>query len=482
MSQHAPEAETAASPNGQQSEGEPPGPGKTETPGPSAGQDPDEGPGRRAMLLGIAAGAIGGSIGQWALHDLEPARWVADQFGTKEVNVRVHGGDDSSTARANALQVWENTPTTIRARRAASYNSVGPNSDDQVGIIRNKLSAATPESDLVVLDPEFLPGLVEDHLVSILPDSAALTRRLEDQGCFAPLIARCRAQNSADAPLYALPVNADAPLLVIDLSLFPVADREQVHSQLWNLRKAGQPAEFWSRAQELTGLARSGRRILIQAGLYEGMTVSLVELIHAFGGDVKNDPTLRTQAGRDALERLKGTFPPDMFRVPTGDGDETDTLGTMREHGAAFARLWPSQVRQLLLDSAKAERGSEVYTSVPIPGGVLGGQVAAVAQESTARDAAVDLAIFLAGGQSQSQLFHVGGYVPTLRPNFFEATVQTQLAELPAVLSSAVQRPYIRRYGNWSSTFRERVREYLTGPPGDVETLITRHLQPFVSG
>ncbi|GLY13368.1 extracellular solute-binding protein [Kineosporia rhizophila] len=435
----------------------------------------------------MSAGAVGGGLVEWALHDLNPTRWIADRLASNDGTVLVHGGDDSNEARDNTLAVWSATPRAGRVGRVAHYFPVGSSSDDQAGIVRNKLSAAEPETDLVVIDPEHLPGLVEDRLVQALPDAPALTDMLRDEGCFAPLVARCRVGQGSRAPLYALPLNADAPLLVIDLTLFPPKERRSVVDRLVRLEQTAQAAEFWLTAQRFADASvgpMETRRILLQAGPYEGLTVSLVELIHAFGGDVRADPTLATPAGRAALNQLKQRFPTEqMFALPTGndEGDENGTLVAVQEHRAAFARLWPSQYRQLLTETVAEESGGRAYAAVRIPGGVLGGQVVALAHNATAPRAALEVATFLARGQGQSQLFHVGGYVPTLGPVFFENTVKAQLEGMPAALGTAVSRPSIRRYAPWSSAFREQVRLFLLGRPIDVETAITGNLKTFVT-
>lgn len=439
---------------------------------------------RRTLLFGLAAGALGGAGAEFAVHDLHPVGWIADRLNQQEGVVRMHGGDDSNQARANTLAVWNVTPATARAGRAAHYSSVGSSSNDQVDIVRNKLAAPYPETDLVVIDPEYLPGLVDDHLVAGLPDGDGLVRTLEDEGCFDSLVARCRTEDDPHAPLHALPLNADAPLLVIDLTLFPQMARTGMVGELQKLRNAGRPADFWLRVQTYVKTVIGppvSRRILVQTGPYEGMTVSLVELLNAFGADLMADPTLRTAAGRRALDTVRRQFPPAMFSLPAeGAGDETATLTAVRAHRAAFARLWPSQWLELVVGTAAEEGGAASYAAVPIPRGVLGGQVVAVARNSHARNAATDLATFLARGQSQSQLFHVGGYVPTLSPFFADSGVRAQLPGLASALNSAVQRPYIRRYGAWSTAFREQVRPYLLGQDVDVSTTITQVLRGFV--
>jgi len=440
---------------------------------------------RRAVLFGIAAGAVGGAGAEFAVHDLHPARWAAERLSRQDGGVQVRGGDDSNKARDNTLAVWNITPATVRAGRVAQYESVGPTSDQQISIIENRIAADPPQADLVVIDPEHLPGLVGDHLVAALPHSGALVRTLEDEGCFMSLVARCRTEEDPHAPLYALPLNADAPLLAIDLTLFAPADRSKVVKELRALQASGRPRDFWLRAQAWVSGVQGppqSRRILVQAARYEGMTVSLVELLDAFGGDVKADPTLETAAGRQALEAVRRQFPPTLFALPPdGQGDEGATLTAVQEHRAAFARLWPSQWRQLLAGIATEEGGTTPYAAVPIPGGVLGGQVVAVARNSRSRNAATDLAMYLARGQSQSQLFHVGGYVPTLSPFFAESGVRAELPGLASALNGAVQRPYIRRYRDWSGEFVDRVRPYLLGQDVDVGTGITQVLRQYVT-
>jgi ABC-type glycerol-3-phosphate transport system substrate-binding protein len=421
---------------------------------------------------------------------------------TSRTSVFVYGGDDSNDARTNALQIWMAMPDIHKAGVKAKYTPVGATSTDQITALQNLLQNSQGSSGgevLVVVDPEYLPGLVDMNLVR--PLSGDLTgKTLRGLGCFPGIIDRCTvterggqegkpAKDQKDQKLYAAPLNADAPMLVVNPSLLAAADV----AALPKLKGTSNPVEFWALAQAMAARGRgapSTRRIMIQAGDYEGMTVSLVELIAAFGGRIDNDPTLQKEETRNALQKVKSAFPPALFALPADDGDEDATSAAVQGNQVAFARLWPAQCHKLTTGVSRHESGASQYEVIPIPRGVLGGQVLALSAGSKDSKTATVLTQHLAQPLSQLQLFHGGGYVPTLRPIHVDAQVNAELKGLgqpaggdPSYLDRAALRPSLRKYFSWSQQFRTSVRAYLlsaSANPSDIESMITKPLRSFV--
>jgi hypothetical protein len=129
----------------------------------------------------------------------------------------------------------------------------------------------------------------------------------------------------------------------------------------------------------------------------------------------------------------------------------------------AVARLWPSQCRNLTERDPQADESSgATYSVVPIPGGVLGGQVMVVGSQSGRRAQAQELAQYLAGAASQLQLNYNGGYVPTLGELYRDGQLSGALYTVTAPhIDACVRRPSTRDYAKWSEDWRREARAYL---------------------
>jgi ABC-type glycerol-3-phosphate transport system substrate-binding protein len=427
---------------------------------------------RRKLLVGAFFGTvIGGTVGAEGLH------WASGQehhsAGRPGQSLQVYGGQDSNQARQNALQVWKVTPSTEKADLQFRYHDVGASSTDQFTSVENLLAKDPQSADLIIVDPEYLPELVSRHQIKAFERASSTS--LRDLGCFPGIVDRCEVGRK----LYSVPLNADAPMLVVDVSLLADADRRALTS----LTEQPDPATFWSTAASMAkrSVGRpETRKILLQTGNYEGMTVCLVELIRAFGGNVSADPTLTDVRNRSALQALRTTFGSQTFTLPADKGDEAATLSAVQHHQTAFARLWPAQCHDLTTGSVSDEANTVQYQTIPVPGGVLGGQVLAVGGWSTNSQESAQLANYLSQPLSQLQLFHDGGYVPTLRQIHADRQVVSELKGLGDRLGSATVRPSLANYTGWSQQFRTSVRSYLVGGTDDVARDITGPLREFV--
>ncbi len=421
----------------------------------------------RRWVLGAALGGIvvGGMIGA-PLPGPNLPRLSSTGRQTNR-NVYVYGGDDINGARENALTVWARTPSTLDAGLTASYQEIGNTSTDQFAVVRTLLARGL--SDLIVIDPQYLPELVAKKQVRRFDDVS--TDSLAELGCYRGLVSQC----TVDGPLYAVPLNADAPMLVINQALL----RGSWKARALELATVTDPKEFWTSASAIATntTGNVARTVLLQTGQYEGMTVCLSELIGAFGGDVGSDPALTTSRNRDALYDLRQAIPRGTFQVPAnGRGDEDATVAAMQANTAAVARLWPAQCHKLTAGPPPDEARASEYLLIPVPGGVLGGQVIAMAAQSRNSGAAEEVAGFLAQPLSQLQLFSAAGYVPTLAPVHAVTSVHQELRDLGRHLQRATLRPALRDYTTWSARFSTVVRNYLVHQSSDIPTEVSRPL------
>jgi ABC-type glycerol-3-phosphate transport system substrate-binding protein len=266
-------------------------------------------------------------------------------------------------------------------------------------------------------------------------------------------------------------------MLVINQALLSSTAKARVS----DLAKVGDPREFWTQALAIAaGSAAPSRTIGFQTGDYEGLTVCLVELITAFGGDVGADPALTRPENRDALYDLRKALPEDTFRAPlTGSGDEAATVEAVQQNQVAVARLWPAQCHGLTTGPPPDEDRPSEYVIVPVPGGVLGGQVAVISAETANHGAAQELAGFLAQALSQLQLFTAAGYVPTLSPVHAVTSVGAELRSMGSQLDRAALRPSLRDYTAWSTQFSRVVRGYLLYRTEDIGLDVSQPLARF---
>jgi multiple sugar transport system substrate-binding protein len=451
--------------------GPPPDANARTAPGPAAGTD---GPSRRNLLLSLLGGTVvGGFVG--ATVPTRPGQgWlglhgVPWPGGPGPSSVAVHGGDDIDGARANALHVWELEPPNQRARRHATYTDLGALSTEQIDRAKNLLTRRA--TDLVVIDPQYLAELARAR--QIRPFDRVTGHSLTELGCYPGIVSQCR----VDGDLYAVPLNADAPLLVINLSLLPAPARRRASA----LADVNDPQAFWTEARAIAAAAtRGSRTVRLQTADYEGLTVCLVELICAFGGDVAEDPSLGSPKNQEALRGVRSVYGKETLMTPGGSqGDEAATVAAVAQGETAVARLWPAQTHGLTSATPADEDGAAEYVIVPVPGGVLGGQVLALATHTSNRPDAELIAEHLAQPLAQLQLFTAAGYVPTLRPVHAVTAVNAELRQLGSRLESARLRPTLVEYAQWSATFRTVVRNYLLRATDDLDGAVTQPLADF---
>lgn len=399
----------------------------------------------RRIFLSLAVAGAGGLALPYAWDALTGGDDEDDPGRSAGRPLQVYGGTDNNRSRKRILQVWGGRPR-VRARGlTAEYRPVGDRSTDQIDHVRNVLAADPGSADLLVIDAEYLPGLVAAGQVA---EFAGRDRDwlLNDLGCIATVAARCVERDK----VYAVPLNTDVPMLVFDDSR--VTDRKA----LAGLGKR-RGSDFW-----IAALALAQNRLLLQNGEYEGFTACLTELIAAFG---RTGGQSWSMPGGDALtgvlDEIKQHFPAVLFD-PDGTGDEETTFNAFQDGKAVAARMWPSQCHNLTRQVPGGEANAASYTVVPIPGGVLGGQVIAVGKDSTLRQESQELAVYLAEAASQLQLNYNGGYVPTIGELYLDDQLRNDLYGVDdKQIDASTRRPVRTDYLQWSDAFREDTRKYL---------------------
>jgi multiple sugar transport system substrate-binding protein len=398
----------------------------------------------RRIFLSLAVAGVGG-LGL-------PRAWNA-LVGSDDDNpgrsagqrpIQVYGGTDNNRSRKRILQVWGGRPRVHALGLTAEYRPVGDRSTDQIDHIRNLLAADPASADLLVIDAEYLPGLVAAGQVAEFSGQNQ-DWLLNDLGCIGSVAGRCVEQDK----VYAVPLNTDVPMLVFDDSR--VTDQKA----LAGLGKR-RGSDFWTAA-----LALSHNQLLLQNGEYEGFTACLTELIAAFGTGGQPGVLPDGDALKGVLDQIKQHFPAALFD-PDGTGDEEATFNAFQDRKAVAARMWPSQCHNLTRQIPGAEASAASYTVVPIPGGVLGGQVIAVGKDSAMRPESLELAVYLAEAASQLQLNYNGGYVPTIGELYLDDQLRNDLYGVDdKQIDTSTRRPVRTDYLQWSDTFREDTRNYL---------------------
>jgi hypothetical protein len=451
-----------------------------EHPVPGAGK----GARRRTFLSALPLGMLAG-VGL-----TQGIQWVGSaQAGRVDVSaedLRHYLGSDLKGARSRALTLWQRRHN-IGEGSCVDLSGAGPAPDvgdtcvdrsvalsgggspDPDAELRATWDALTRDQiDLAVIDAQYLHMCTAKGLVARI-DSID-PQDLRARGIPEPMVDACR---SGDA-LYGLPVNADAPMLVVNQRLVPKGTVEA-------LTKASSPRGFW---ETLAKSAGPKQRIGIELGDYEGGTVVLLELLTAHGLDPKRvlDPdALRAPlaALRESLFAHRDRFDLDGLHDGTGQPLTEDHVSTAFAGGrTAFARLWPAFAHDL------AGSSDLEVARVPVPGGVRGGQVLVVAARARNREAAEDAALFLQEDLSQFQMFTEGGYLPVNNPLYKMPALQDFLSDRWN-LEKTVGRPVTARYTDWSAVFRTVITKALLAPPSpadqwldatDVEKL--RHFRP----
>ena len=333
---------------------------------------------------------------------------------------------------------------------------------DQFGQYRLWLAAGNGDIDLYQTDVIWAPQLA-DHFVDLTEAAADLIPQH-----FPSIIE----SQTVDGKLVALPIFTDAPALYYRKDL---------------LEKHGQPVPTtWEQLTEVAQAVQDAERaegnadiwgFVWQGNAYEGLTCDALEWIKSFGGGqiVEPDGTIsvNNEKAVAALELARswvGTISPEGVLAY----QEEESRGVWQTGNAVFMRNWP-YAYSLGNGDDSAVKGLFDVTTLPTGGGhdtsaaTLGGWNVAVSKYSDNQEAAVSLALYLAGAEAQKQRTLLASNLPTIVSLYDDADIAAEQPIIPRwkdVFLQAVPRPSAPTRGDYnevSTLFFTAVHSVLSG-------------------
>jgi trehalose/maltose transport system substrate-binding protein len=341
---------------------------------------------------------------------------------------------------------------------------------DQFGQYRLWLAAGNPDVDLYQTDVIWAPQLA-DHFVD-------LTEAAKDLApTHFPSIIESQTVNGA---LVALPIFTDAPALYYRKDLlekYGVA----VPKTWAELAAAAQTIQDGERAAGMADF----HGFVWQGNAYEGLTCDALEWVKSFGGGqiVEPDGTIsinnpNAAAALEAAKSWVGTISPAGVLAY----QEEEARGVWQTGNAAFMRNWP-YAYGLGNGDDSAVKGLFDVTTLPVGGegnssaATLGGWNVAVSKYSTKQEAAISLAMYLAGPDAQKQRALNESNLPTIISLYDDADIAAQQPIIPRwkeVFLNAVPRPSAptkSKYNEVSAKFWTAVHNTLSGNGTAAENL-----------
>ena len=377
-----------------------------------------------------------------------------------------------SGAVGNAV---ENFKTLVKPWEEATGNTVTmvpmpASTTDQFGQYRLWLAAGATDIDLYQTDVIWAPQLA-DHFVD-------LTEAAKDLApTHFPSIIESQTVNGK---LGALPIFTDAPALYYRKDL---------------LDKYGKtPPKTWAELTETAQFIQDAERkegkadlwgFVWQGNAYEGLTCDALEWVKSHGGGqiVEADGTISINNPNAvaALEQAKswvGTISPDGVLAY----QEEEARGLWQTGNAVFMRNWP-YAYGLGNGDDSAVKGLFAVTTLPVgkegdpSAATLGGWNVAVSKYSTKQDAAISLALYLAGPEAQKQRAIAESNLPTIVALYDDpdiAAAQPIIPQWKDVFLNAVPRPSaptLGKYNEVSAKFWSAVHATLSGEGSAAENL-----------
>ncbi len=279
--------------------------------------------------------------------------------------------------------------------------------------------------------------------------------------------------------LVALPIFTDAPALYYRKDLLEKygvavpktwAELTTAAQTIQDGEKAANP-DFWG--------------FVWQGNAYEGLTCDALEWVKSFGGGQIVEPdgtvSINNPNAVAALEQAKawvGTISPEGVLAY----QEEEARGVWQTGNAAFMRNWPYAYGLGNGDDSKV-KGLFAVTTLPIgkegdsSAATLGGWNVAVSKFSTHQEAAISLAMYLAGPEAQKQRAINESNLPTIVALYDDADIAAAQPIIPQwkdVFLNAVPRPSaptLGKYSEVSSKFFNAVHATLSGDGSAADNL-----------
>ncbi|MBI1170185.1 extracellular solute-binding protein [bacterium] len=375
----------------------------------------------------------------------------------EEVKVVFGSTGSDLTDFPDLVKPWED-----KTGNKVSVVPMPSSTSDQFAQYRLWLAAGTSDIDLYQTDVIWAPQLAQ-HFVDL---TAAAKDLIPTE--FPSIIQ----SQTVGGKLVALPIFTDAPALYYRKDL---------------LEKYKQPVpKTWDEMAASAKIIMDGERaagskdfwgFVFQGNAYEGLTCDALEWVKSFGGGqiVEPDGTISINNPKavKALETAKswvGTI------APAGvlSYQEEEARGVWQTGNAAFMRNWPyayslgngadSKVKGLF-DVTTLPVGAEGDSSAA----TLGGWNIAVSKYSKHQDAAISLALYLAGPEAQKWRAIHETHLPTIQALYDDADVAKAAPIIPQwknVFLNAVPRPSaptLGKYNEVSAKFWSAVHDTLSG-------------------
>ena len=341
---------------------------------------------------------------------------------------------------------------------------------DQFGQYRLWLAAGNTDVDLYQTDVIWAPQLADSFV--------DLTEAAKD---LVPLHFPSIIQSqTVNGKLVALPIFTDAPALYYRKDLlekYGVAV-PKTWEELTVTAKTVQDGERAAGKADMWGF-------VFQGNAYEGLTCDALEWIKSFGGGqiVEPDGTVSVNNPQAvaALELAKswiGTIAPEGVLAY----QEEESRGLWQTGNAVFMRNWP-YAYGLGNGDDSAVKGLFDVTTLPTGGdnttsaATLGGWNVAVSKYSQHQEAAISLALYLAGPEAQKTRAINEANLPTIVSLYDDADIAKANPIVPRwkeVFLQAVPRPSaptLGKYNEVSSKFWSAVHETLSGNGTAAENL-----------
>jgi trehalose/maltose transport system substrate-binding protein len=376
-----------------------------------------------------------------------------------------------SGAVGNAI---ENFKTLVKPWEEATGNTVTivpmpASTTDQFAQYRLWLAAGTQDVDLYQTDVIWAPQLA-DHFVD-------LTEAAKDLApTHFPSIIESQ---TVDGKLVALPIFTDAPALYYRKDL---------------LEKHGKPVpktwdELAATAKEIQDAERASNPdiwgYVWQGNAYEGLTCNALEWVKSYGGGQIVEPdgtiSINNENAIKAIDTVKGfvgTISPEGVLAY----QEEEARGVWQTGNAVFMRNWPYAYG---LGNGEDSAVKGLFDVAPLPTGggdntsaaTLGGWNVAVSKYSTKQEAAISLALYLAGPEAQKQRALNETNLPTIVALYDDPEIAEKAPIIPRwkeVFLNAVPRPSAPtkgKYNEVSSKFWSAVHSSLSGNGTTAENL-----------
>jgi trehalose/maltose transport system substrate-binding protein len=377
-----------------------------------------------------------------------------------------------SGAVGNAVEDFKNI---VKPWEEATGNTVTmvpmpASTTDQFGQYRLWLAAGATDIDLYQTDVIWAPQLAE-HFVD-------LTEAAKDLApTHFPAIIESQTVNGK---LVALPIFTDAPALYYRKDLLDKYGKTppKTWAELAETAKFIQDAERAEGKGDLWGFVWQGNA-------YEGLTCNALEWVKSYGGGQIVEPdgtiSINNENAVAALEMAKswvGTISPDGVLAY----QEEEARGVWQTGNAVFMRNWP-YAYGLGNGDDSAVKGLFGVTTLPVgkegdtSAATLGGWNVAVSKYSTKQEAAISLALYLAGPEAQKQRAIIASNLPTIISLYDDADIAAAQPIIPQwkdVFLNAVPRPSaptLGKYNEVSAKFWSAVHNTLSGNGSAAENL-----------